>query len=267
MKAGWSLLAGLMLAATAAGGADLTAGWQALTNYRSEEALKIFDRSLNAPDPAEARAARFGRAVALLDRQPVSAGQIDEARGIFRALAGSGVDDPAQGARFFLGRIAQHHQQQPDGAEAARQYRQLIAEHENSIWAQTALSRLALLQIYELDPQLPPAARIARAEKLLAYARTPSAESEIHLVVANAMFFYRLPAAGALPHLLAVERLGRVEWTVRSEVLVQIAELSRLAGEKAQAVRYYRMFLKENPRDPRGYIIRERIAGLEKPAG
>ena len=259
-------LVGLGFAAAAAAGADLTPGWQALANYRAEEALKVFDGRLNDPEGAVAREARFGHAVALLDRQPVSDGQVAEARRLLAELAGSGTDDFAQGARFYLGRIAQHHQLQPDPAEAARQYRQLIAEHADSIWAQSALSRLALVMIYELDRTAAPATRIAGVEKLLASAKTPSAESELHLVIASAIFFYRLPAAPALPHLLAVVQLARVEWTMRSEVLVQVAELSRQAGQPAQAVKYYQMFLKENPTDPREYIIRERMAGLEKSA-
>jgi hypothetical protein len=213
-----------------------------------------------------AREARFGRAVALLDRQPVSASQIEEARGLFAALADSGTDDPAQGARFFLGRIAQHHQSPADPVEAARQFRRLIAEHEGSVWAQSALSRLALVEIYGLEPSSLPAARIATAEKLLVHAHTPAAESELHVAVANAIFFYRLPPGGALPHLLAAERLGRLDWTARAEALVQIAELSRLAGERPQAARFYRTFLQENPRDLRHYIVRQRLAEMEKPA-
>ncbi len=257
----------LSFAAATAAGAELTAGWQALANYRAEEALKVFDGRLNDPNPAVAREARFGHAVALLDRQPVSDSQVAEARRMFAELAGSGADDFAQGARFYLGRIAQHHLLQPDPVEAARQYRQLIAEHGDSVWAQTALSRLALMMIYDLDPAAVPPARIAEAERLLAYAKTPSAESELHLVIASAIFFYRLPSAPALPHLLKVVQLGRVEWTVRSEVLVQVAELSRQAGRKAEALKYYQMFLKENPTDPREYIIRERMTALEKTAG
>ncbi len=260
------LLTGLVLAAVTAAGSELAAGWQALAGYRAAPALQVFDRYLAAADPAVAREARFGRGVALLDKQPVTFAQIAEARALFTALADSGGDDPAQGARFFLGRIAQHHQPQPDPAEAARQFRRLIAEHENSVWAQSALGRLALLELYGPDPSVPPATRVAAAEKLLAHTHTPVAESELHLAIAEAVFFHRLPAAGALPHLLAAERLGRLDWTARTETLVQIAELSRLTGNRPQAAKYYRTFLAENPRDLRHYIVRERLAEMEKPA-
>ena len=260
------MLIGLVLAASAAA-SQLAAGWQALADYHAKQALEVFDLHLSDADSAVAREAQFGRGVALLDRQPVTPGQVEEARQLFIALADSGSDDPAQGARFFLGRIAQHHLAQPDDAEAARQFHQLIAEHEDSVWAQSALGRLALLEIYALNPGSPPAERLAHAGKLLDHARTPAAQSEVHFAIADAIFFYRLPAAGALPHLLAVEKLGRIDWSARSDVLVQIAELSRLAGERQQAAKFYRTFLAENPRDLRHYIVTERLAQMERPGG
>lgn len=265
MKIRRTILAGWLLATPALAG-DLAAGWQVLANYRAAQALEVFDRELKSPDPARAREARFGRGVALLDKQPVSPAQVGEARAVLTELADSGTDEFAVGARFFLGRIAQHHLAEPDAAEAARQFHRLVAEHEDSVWAQSALGRLALIEIYALDQDKAPAARLAAAEKLLAHARVPAAESEVHLAIADAIFFYRLPSGPALPHLLAAERLGRLDWTVRMDVLVQIAELSRLEGNRAQAAKFYRQFLKENPRDLRHYNVQQRLAEMEKPA-
>ena len=268
MRTVLALLVGLVLVAPARAAADeLAPGWQSLTNFRARQALEVFDRHLPDANPAVAREARFGRGVALLDRQPVTPVQIAEARALFTALADSGTDDSAQGARFFLGRIAQHHLAIPDAAEAARQFRRLLAMDENSVWAQSALGRLALLEIYELNPAWTPAARLGEAEKLLAHAHTPSARSDVHYAIADAVFFYRLAPAGALPHLLEAERLGRLDWTARAEVLVQIAELSRLTGNRPQAAQFYRTFLKENPRDLRDYIVKERLAEVERPVG
>ncbi len=249
-----AVLLGLLAAGSLAGG-EVTAGWQALAGYRADEALKIFAAGARAPDPAVAREARLGQAVALLAKQPVTAGQVDEARRVCTALA----------ARFLLGRIAQHHQERPDPAEAARQFRRLIAAAEASIWAQSALSRLALLQLYALDLARPPAERLAAAEKLLAQAHVPAVAGELHVALAEAIFFYRLPGAQALPHLLAAERLGGTDRVGRADVLVQIAELSRLAGNRAQAAKYYRQFLQENPRDSANYTVRRRLADMEAP--
>ena len=256
------LIIGLSATLAQAVGAELQDGWQELAGYRAARALEIFDPAQTAADSATAREARFGRAVALLDKQPVTSGQLNEARRLFTELADSGTDDFAQGARFFLGRIAQHHLVTPDAAEAGRQFRRLLDEHVDSIWAQTAISRLALLEIYGTNVDDAPASRVAAAEELLRYTRTPAAESELRYVIASAIFFYRLPASSALTHLLAAERLGRLGWNERREVLVQIAELSRLEGNATQAAEYYRKFLEENPRDQRHYIVKERLEAL-----
>ena len=263
MKIG-CLTVGLLVTVVHVAGAELQDGWQALKGYRAERALDVFDAALNDANVATSREARFGRAVALLDDQPVTSAKLDEASRLFSDLAGSGTDDFAQGARFFLGRIAQHHSVQPNPAEASRQFRQLLDEHVDSIWAQIAIARLALLEIYALNLEQSPDDRIVAAEKLLGYTRTPTAESELRYVIANAIFFYRLPPGGALTHLLAAERLGRLGWNERREVLVQIAELSRLEGNASQAAEYYRKFLKENPRDQRHYIIKERLEQLKR---
>lgn len=247
-------------------GGELAAGWEALANYQAEAALETFAAGEKSPDPAVQREARFGRGVALLTRQPVTAGQVAEARSLFRALAENSADDFALGARFYLGRIAQHHQETPDPDEAARQFRQLLAEHPDSVWAQSALSRLALLQLYALDPGFSPDQRIAAAEQLLRQARAPAAEGEVHIAIAEAIFYYRLPGVRALPHLLAAERLGGYDRVGRADILLQIAELSRLAGEKQQAAKFYHLFLDENPRDTANFNARMHLAEVEPPA-
>jgi hypothetical protein len=127
------------------------------------------------------------------------------------------------------------------------------------------LSRLALLQLYALATTASPEQRIAETEKLLAQAHVPTAEGELHIALAEAIFFYRLPARSALPHLLAAERLGGYDRVGRADVLLQIAELSRLAGLKAQAAKFYHLFLNENPRDTANYNARMHLAEVEAP--
>lgn len=255
--AGWAVT--LWLGPAAAGAAP-EVGWTALTRLKADEALQAFA----ALPAAEAREARFGRAVALLARQPITPEQVEEARGIFTGLAESGMDEVARGARYFLGRIAQHHQLQADPAEAARQYRRLLAEQPPSLWAQTALSRLVLLELYEPAEAVTPAARVASAEKLLALAVMPAAQSELHLVLADAIFYYELPPATALPHLLAAEKLRRLDPPTRADTLVQIAEVSALTGDPAQARRFYETFLAEYPLDQRRFMVGQKLKGLDK---
>lgn len=252
-----------LLPAAVATASDLSDGWSAIASYRADDALRSFQAAAKSESPAVAREARLGRGIALLAKQPTTSSQIDEARRLLVELAESGGDDPAQAARFYLGRIAQHHQETPDAAEAAKQFRRLIAEHERSVWAQSALSRLALLQLYQLDLESPPAQRVKAAEDLLLRAHVPTAEGELHIAIAEAIFFYRLPAQQALPHLLAAEPLGGYDRVGRADVLVQIAELSRLGGHYAQAAKYYRLFLEENPRDTANYTARRHLEEVE----
>jgi len=219
-------------------------------------------RAIPGDDSAAARADRFARGVRLLVEPPVSETQVDEARDLFTALVAGGSDDAALGARYFLGRIAQHYQAQADLPEAARQFRGLVAAQRDSRWAQTALTRLAILEIYGLDLERPPPVRIAAAEKLLVAATDPAAASEMHLVLEDAIFHYQLPSAAALPHLLAAEKLGRLDGRTRADVLVQIAEVSSLLGDTTQARSYYEKLLAEYPRDQRHYMVRQKLAAL-----
>lgn len=255
-------LGALVWGAVTAGGAELTDGWRAIADYQPRVAQKIFARVEEAGQPATVREARLGGAMALLVTPPVSDAQTAAAREEFAALAAGGADDVALAARFYLGRIAQHHLSQPNEPEAARQFRELIAARPDSRWAQAALSRLALLEIYALNRDAPPAERIARAEKLLPLAHQTRAESDLHLVVAGAIFHYRLPAQQALPHLLAAERLGHLELITRADTYAQIAELSREAGRTEQARTFYKKLLREFPRDQRHFVVEERLAAL-----
>lgn len=243
--------------------ATLADGWRALADYRAADAVRIFERLAGDVGPAAGREARFGQAVALLARQPITPVQVEAARGIFARLAETGTDDIGLGARFHLARIAQHHAAQPDEAGAARMYRELIELRPESVWAQTALSRLAILEIYVLDPARPAAERVARAERLIAVARGAAAQSELHWIVAEAIFHYRLPPLPALPHLIAAERIGQLEAATHADVLVQIGELSAQAGEDVQARAYFQKLLDTYPRDQRGYMVKCKLAKLD----
>ncbi|MBK8856114.1 MAG: tetratricopeptide repeat protein [Opitutaceae bacterium] len=260
--AGWLLFSLLAICPVRAAG-DLSTAWQALADYRAAEAVRIFERAAKADDPATVREARFGRAVALLARQPIEPAQIEAARVIFAGLAGEENSDIALAARFYLARIAQHHAAQPDEAAAVGYYRQIIELQPESIWAQTALSRLAILQIYPLDAVQSPAERISRTEKLLDLARGPAAQCELHWLLAEAVFFYQLPAVQALPHLLAAEKLGRLDAVAQADVTVQIAEVSVIAGDVEQARTFYQKLLDGFPRDQRRFMVQQKLAALD----
>jgi len=245
----------------------LTEAWQALANSRPDLALPRFEH-LAAPGRADPRSVRFGTALSLLAQPTSLPNRVGRARALLTALAADGTDDLALGARFYLARLAEFQADPPDPAQAARIFQQLIAGHATSVWAQAALPRLAVLLLYSSAGPADPAGRVAAVEQLLGSAGQPAVAVELHLIISDAIFHYRLPDAGALPHLLAAEQAATLDAATRGDVLVQLGELSRLAGDPAQAARYYQKFLTEYPRDARQYAVRQRLAGLDgaKPA-
>lgn len=236
--------------------------WSLLANYRPDLALPRFEQL--AESPAGARPARFGEALSLLAQPSPVPDRVGRARVILAALAADGADDIALGARFYLARLAEFSAEPSDPVLAAAEFRRLITEQPASPWAQAAVTRLAILLLYTPAGPAEPAARLAAAEQLLAPARQPLAVAELHLVIADAVFHYRLPDRRALPHLLAAAQTGALDPTTRADVLVQIGELSRLEGNAAQAESYYRMFLAEYPRDARHFNVGKELAALER---
>lgn len=235
--------------------------WQALANFRPEQALPRFEQ-LAPAGTDNVRAVRFGTALSLLAQPSAVPNRVEKARAILAALAADESDDIALGARFYLGRLAEFQVDPPDPVQAAAIFRRLIAEYPDSIWAQVAVSRLAIVLLYTAAGPSDPAGKIAAAELLQKSARHPLAIMELHLVISDAVFHYRLPDGLALPHLIAAEQAGGLDSATRADVLVQIGEISRLTGQPGPAARYYRTFLAEYPRDARQYPIRQKLASL-----
>jgi hypothetical protein len=255
------LLPGVGARAAAAPSGTLAEAWQLLANYRPDQALPKFEQ-LAARGGADARTARLGAALSLLAQPSTVPDRVAKAGGLLAGLAADGADDSALAAQFYLSRLAEFQSEPPDPVKAAAGFQRLIAEHPDSIWAQAAVPRLAILLLYTAAGPTDPAGKIAAAELLVKSARQPLAVMELHLVISDAVFHHRLPDGQALPHLLAAEQTGGLDPGTRADVLVQIGELSRLTGQPAQAARYYRTFLAAYPRDARQYSIRRQLASV-----
>lgn len=239
----------------------LAEAWQTLANYRPDHALPRFEE-VAAQGGAGARTARLGAALSLLAQPSPLPDRVGRARAILTALAADGADEVALSARFYLARLAEFQLDPPDPQGAAIGFRRLIAEHPGSPWAQAAVARLALLLLYTAAGPAEPAARLAAADQLLPAAHQPLAVAELHLVMADAVFHYRLPDALALPHLLAAEQTAALDTATRADVLVQIGEIARLTGQREQAEHYFRIFLAEYPRDARQFPVRKQLAAI-----
>ena len=249
-------------APAAAMGPGLVAAWNSLANFRPDIALPMFER-LAAARSEDPGLMALGRALSLVAQGNPIPDRIDKAETGLAALASGPSADIAEAALFFLGRLESIHRDPPDAVRAAAILRALIRRDPGSVWAQAAVPRLAILILYTPAGPADPRARLAQAGALRSLARTPSVNAALQVVVADAVFHWRLPPTEALPCLLEAERSGGLDPLTRSDVLVQLGELSRMAGKPADAGRFYRAFLAEYPRDSRNYPVRRRLEGAD----
>ncbi|MDB6169955.1 MAG: hypothetical protein JWM88_2819 [Verrucomicrobia bacterium] len=231
---------------------EISAAWELVARHLPGDALARLKKTPAADD----REAAFARAVIRMDSQAVANEPLREVAGEFLDLA-RGADEIAQASAYLAGRLYQVHFFEPDCARAAEIYQHLASRHPESDWAQLALVKLALLKLYVLPEPAKPAERVAAAETLLARLTLPELRRDLHLAIGRARLFHGLP--GALPHLLAAAEAGGLEGVPRSDLQVQIGELSRRGGDFGQARIYFGRFLAENDVDPRGFAVRERL--------
>jgi tetratricopeptide (TPR) repeat protein len=265
------LTAGMLGASTLLGadrtGEALRAGWEYAATTLIREASQHFGELVDASHLPHAarREATLGRAVVELQMQPFSNARITAARGwLEQLLAEDTEDEVAIRARYLLGRMRQLH---PNGMGAGEvsppEFLVLLRDHPQHYLAQLAQVKRVLHRLYEWSPQEPAARRLEDAERWGANLHDPRLRSDFHLAMGEAYLFHADQQEPALRHFLAAERLGIPDSNARGTVLVQIGELSRLAGQREEAVRAYRSFLRDFRRDPRMLKIQDRLEELE----
>lgn len=169
--------------------------------------------------------------------------------------AAQSVSEAKITALYASGRLRQL---QEDAAEPA-EFSELLRDHADHPLAQLARVKLILRRLYALDGPSP-ADRLAAAEALGGELTLPALQCDFHLAMGDAYVFFGDQREAALKHFTAAERLGITSSATRGTVLVQIGELARLTGGRAQAAQAYRKFLDDFPRDIRQQIVRDRLA-------
>jgi tetratricopeptide (TPR) repeat protein len=258
-----SCLAAGLLAAVASRGAEpaaratLADAWQTLSIGFYSDAIDQFTAA------GSSREAQLGLAIAQLNRPPVTPSSLAEAQRQFTELAGS--DAIGHAARYFLGRLQQMHPMTPDPVAAAREYEQLVATGADDTWCRLALVKLAILRLTVLPAAGGLAAQLAAVEPLLARTADPATQHDLHLVIAEARLNHEIYDATTLGHLRAALATTRESDTMRSDMLVQIARLATLLGDRATAQEHYERFLHDYPKDRRYFTVNEALAHLGGP--
>ncbi len=263
---GLFLLVGFATAQAWAEEPDPLAGvWQKVSNYLTKEALLELE---DLPQPGDATSQRehdFCAVVVQLDQRPLSEARLDDVEARLKALLNAGLNDEIDGAsRYLLGRIAQIYRVNSNLTLAAGYYRELIQRAGPGHWADIARVKLAVLILYAL-PAASIAERVDQTEALIPGTTDPVAVRDLHRVVARSVMFYNLSPAIALRHLLAADKIGGLTGALGADQLVQVGELAWDTGDEKLANKYYQRLRDEYPRDPRIFLMDQRIAGNPVP--
>ena len=251
--------AGLLVAA--AGNAaepaktTLADAWQTLSIGFYSDAIDQFTAT------GTSREAQLGLAIAQLNRPPVTPSSLAEAQRQFKQL--SGDDMVGHAARYFLGRFWQMHPMTPDPATAVREYEQLVATGADDTWCRLALAKLAILRLTVLPAPGAVATQLAAVEPLLARTADPATQHDLHLVIAEARLNHRIYDATTLGHLQAAFATTREADTMRADLLIQVARVASLLGDRATARENYERFLRDYPKERRCYTVSEALAHLD----
>ena len=230
--------------------------WHLASHGLVEKAHEVFSRK--AKSEVGDRESRFGMAVTLLNVQPKTAGNVQRAYRLLREIRNENFSDHyGISAQYFLGRIDQVHRSSPHRESARRHFTLLIERHREHPLAQLAVVKLGILDLYDpLNDDL--ATRFEQVEGRVGLLWDRPAKRDYHLLLAEAYDRYELSKSGSLEHLLAAERADPSIARSDPDFAVLVADLARELDEVEIAIRYYRVFMTNFPRDPRRYQV-ERV--------
>ncbi len=242
----------------------LKSPWIKATEYRYEEAYREFRALQDVAGGNELRRARFGEALMLLNVQPKTVEKIETAREIFLSFANEGDKDELSIRSFyFLGRINQTHQVEPNWNAASRFHEELIEQWPQHPYAQLALAKYAVTQLYQPTSREEKENRLRNLEKLGKNLTFRPAIRDFHYVVGVACLSLGLSKENALEHLLVVADSDLHQSRSLASIYVRIGETARQLGKHALAIKYYRIFLDRFPRELRTTIVQDRLAEVE----
>ena len=239
--------------------------WELSRRYQFNEAVKAFSDKDDITSPSVAAEAHFGLAVNLINRQPKTRANIERARRILEGLlAAEPESDLGIAARYFLGRIAQLHLQEPDIESAIEHFGYLVEHHPDNFWGQVAATKYGFLNLYQVMPIKERTALFMDLEKLADHLTSPYLRSNFHFMLGTAAVRFRKLPERALEHFIQAERFGLIKGRARTDGLLRIGELARELERWDVAERYYQQYLDEFRRDPPRDLVKDRLTEVRR---
>jgi tetratricopeptide (TPR) repeat protein len=247
---------GWLNGALAASATDQPA-WELIAHYSAGSALPVFETK---PSPDTLRNT-LGLAVSYLGKYPQTTGNVDRAEELLLMITAAPAESEYKAAALYLlGRIAQVFRTGRE-EQAAEYYQRLRTEFPDSILADSAAVKLALLELQRVQGY--PDHRTLRVViDQLAVPRRVTLLSQFHQSVAN----FLLEAGDleqAFAHLQACRDLDVAVGKNRADIQIQVGRVGTQLNRREIAVSAYQDFVRTFPNDSRSYMVSEEIKRLQ----
>lgn len=241
----------------------LDSAWDDAATLRVQEAYGNFSAAEKSKT-GDPRDVDFGLAVSLLNLQPRTTGNIDRAEALFTQLIIANPNDEVGiASQYYLARVEQVHRNAPNLPKALHIYDDLIRQHPDHFYAQTAITKVAILKLDALPSTADKSRMLVEVEQLRPLLKDPAARCNFALTLGNACILYHLGDEKAMHYLMEADALGIPVQVVEANVLIRIGNLATRLGRKEIAIAHFEHFLEKFPRNTRSYTVREKIKELK----
>ncbi len=234
-------------------------GWVALSRMDSITAKENFLGSTST------RESRLGHALALLGGAEKTTANLQNCR---RELIELRDEDPSDdygiASTYYLARIAQHYDKEPDVAAIISTYRDLLANHPGHPVAELAAPKLAMLLLYADVTSDEQDARFDEIEALIPSLIHPHNQRDTRLVLADALLRLRRNHERAYPLIkYCLDQNLILRSTRLNQYLLQAAEAARKLGLRVEAIRLYERYIETFPHDDKTDEVGRRLQRLK----
>ncbi len=171
-------------------------------------------------------------------------------------------DQVGMASAYYLARITHKHLDQPDLEAARSAYRYIFESYPSRFFGELAFLKYLLMELYNGEGVRSVTDRIASLEMLGDQLTIPDMIRGYHRAIGDAYLGYELSDEKAYEHLKAAYEIKSSVPETQVELMLTVAELAELFGEKDVAIAALQDFLKAANGDDRRGEVALRIAAL-----
>jgi len=245
---------------------QLKPAWDDAAKLLFEDTCIKFEKAIKdyATDPLVLREAQYGLALGLINKQPKTEGNLNRANELFDTVQKTSLDDNMGiSSLYYQGRIYEVHRAKISEDKALAIYRDLFTKYPTHPLAQMAYVKYGAISLYQVLPPDEKIKQVLSYEEQGGFLTSPDAQRGFHSLLSQVYTLQKLNPDKTLDHLFALEKVGVSSVDARKDLVVRLAEVSRLQNKKTLAIFYYEKFLNDYSWDSRRYSIQKRLETLK----